>query len=39
MITVSDLSIISKMAGANTHSTALVVGEKAAEIILEELTV
>ncbi|PVH78333.1 GMC oxidoreductase [Cadophora sp. DSE1049] len=34
---VADLSIVPKMVGANTYSTALLVGEKAAEIILKEL--
>lgn len=32
-----DLSIVPKMVGANTYSTALLVGEKAAEIIFSEL--
>ncbi|KAH7329908.1 putative choline dehydrogenase [Rhexocercosporidium sp. MPI-PUGE-AT-0058] len=34
---VADLSIVPKMVGANTYSTALLVGEKAAEIIIKEL--
>ncbi|KAK0104843.1 hypothetical protein ONS95_005109 [Cadophora gregata] len=34
---VADMSIVPKMVGANTYSTALLVGEKAAEIILKEL--
>lgn len=34
---IADLSICPLMVGANTYSTALVVGEKAAVIITEEL--
>ncbi|KAL2066859.1 hypothetical protein VTL71DRAFT_1283 [Oculimacula yallundae] len=34
---VADLSIAPKMVGANTYSTALLVGEKAADIVLREL--
>jgi hypothetical protein len=33
----SDLSIVPGFLGANTYDTALVVGEKAAEIIIAEL--
>jgi alcohol oxidase len=34
-----DLSIIPENVGANTNNTALMVGEKAAEIILKELKI
>ena len=33
-----DLSIIPENVGANTNNTALMVGEKAAEIMLREMT-
>ena len=35
---VADLSIPPENVGANTNNTALVIGEKAAEIILAELS-
>ncbi|KAG1791476.1 glucose-methanol-choline oxidoreductase [Suillus subaureus] len=34
---VADLSIVPKIVGTNTYSTALLVGEKAAMIIAEDL--
>lgn len=39
MLTGTDLSICPSNVAANTYSTALVVGHKAAEIIAEELGV
>ncbi|KFZ25497.1 hypothetical protein V502_00021 [Pseudogymnoascus sp. VKM F-4520 (FW-2644)] len=34
---IADLSIVPKMVGANTYSTALLVGEKAADIIINDI--